>query len=150
MRVFLGLLFLSICLSARAELVVLPVGKDTDWLYTVAVGKGGQHFGVSLMKNGLLAYTTWGSDGQEQPLKEKTFPLSPEQFQASKDRLDQLFTKFEAAGLKEKQGAPVVYSFEQVGEKESRTLNFSGHAPELIGFLMSMAQVHQIQYPFLL
>lgn len=153
MRVFICLLIFSqFGFSARAQEQVIPINdsQKIDWLYTVAVQKGDHHFSVSLMKNGLLSYMTWVNDNTNTPSREHLVELTPEKFLALQTRLERLFADCLAAGLRLNQNDPISYAFDQVGENESRMLEFSGKVPKVMGFLHAVGQEHKLNYPFML
>lgn len=65
-------------------------------------------------------------------------------------RLEELFVECKSTGLKQNPKDPISYAFEQVGEKEARTLEFSGKVPGLMGFLHAVGQEHKLTFPFML
>lgn len=137
----LSLLFLSVVQADSTSASSDP--DDLEWVYTLAVQNASQQFSFSLMKDGWLAFDTWGDDAD---LKESRSDLSAEQFALLKAKFDTLFERIRTSNRASANEVPS-YAFERVGDHVT-TLEFSGHYQDVVGFIEWLSLLSDEPLPF--
>lgn len=140
----LFLVLLVPCFSGQGEEGPGDPLTGVDWLYTLAVQKGEDHFSFSLMKDGWLDYGIWG-EGKD--YSEEEIKLSPEEFEKLRVEFETLFGRVEESIEEGSSGGPYSFAFERVG-LEVNTLEFAGDQPEVLAFLKKLSGLAQTPLPF--
>lgn len=139
-----SLLALALIVSAFGEDPPKPLSaQELDWFFTLAVGKNSDHFSFSLMKEGWLAFDSWG-DNKE--FRELRFEISADQFALLKKKFGDLFEVMQNRKVMNRGDQPA-YTFERVADTVT-TIEFSGPHPKAIAFLEELSNISKVPLPF--